>query len=134
MCIRAREARPRRVVANDAAGNASHGWPSNAVSNTKFTVFTFLPLSLLGQFQRPMNVYFLFIACLQLIPAITPVNPLTTWLPLAGARRSTAAFLLPRGASRRGGPPALCSASWRRPFLPAHPPPRPPRSPQSSSR
>lgn len=29
-----------------------------------------------------MNVYFLFIACLQLIKEITPVNPLTTWLPV----------------------------------------------------
>ena len=29
-----------------------------------------------------MNRYFLLIACLQLINTITPVNPLTTWLPL----------------------------------------------------
>lgn len=30
-----------------------------------------------------MNRYFLVIACLQLVRDITPVNPLTTWLPLA---------------------------------------------------
>lgn len=30
-----------------------------------------------------MNQYFLAIACLQLIPQITPVNALTTWVPLA---------------------------------------------------
>ena len=30
-----------------------------------------------------MNRYFLIIACLQLVAIITPVNPLTTWLPLA---------------------------------------------------
>lgn len=30
-----------------------------------------------------MNRYFLVIACLQLIKTITPVNPLTTWAPLA---------------------------------------------------
>ena len=29
-----------------------------------------------------MNRYFLIIACLQLIPETTPVNPLTTWLPV----------------------------------------------------
>lgn len=29
-----------------------------------------------------MNRYFLIIACLQLWPEITPVNPLTTWAPL----------------------------------------------------
>ena len=146
MCGRAREARPRRVVANDAAGNAAHGWPSNAVSNTKFTPLTFLPLSLLGQFQRPMNVYFLLIACLQLIPAITPVNPLTTWLPLAGAppglRRCDAAALRPSAAaSRRRRGARQPSAARRRP-LPLHPPAAPaaprrasPRlAPQSSSR
>jgi hypothetical protein len=32
--------------------------------------------------SRNMNRYFLLIACLQLIKDITPVNPLTTWLPL----------------------------------------------------
>lgn len=30
-----------------------------------------------------MNAYFLVIALLQLVAEITPVNPLTTWLPLA---------------------------------------------------
>ena len=30
-----------------------------------------------------MNKYFLLIACLQLWPLITPVNPLSTWGPLA---------------------------------------------------
>ena len=30
-----------------------------------------------------MNRYFLIIACLQLVKDITPVNPLTTWLPVS---------------------------------------------------
>jgi phospholipid-translocating ATPase len=29
-----------------------------------------------------MNQYFLLIACLQLFPAITPISPITTWVPL----------------------------------------------------
>jgi magnesium-transporting ATPase (P-type) len=29
-----------------------------------------------------MNIYFLFIACLQLSPILAPVNPATTWVPL----------------------------------------------------
>lgn len=33
--------------------------------------------------SRAMNRYFLIIALLQLVKTITPVNPLTTWLPLA---------------------------------------------------
>lgn len=33
--------------------------------------------------SRAMNRYFLIIACLQLVKTITPVNPLTTWAPLA---------------------------------------------------
>ena len=32
--------------------------------------------------RRHINRYFLLIACLQLIPSITPVNPVTTWAPL----------------------------------------------------
>ncbi|KAJ1650100.1 hypothetical protein IWQ61_009004 [Dispira simplex] len=57
--------------------------PSNRVRNTKYTLLTFLPLNLKEQFGRFMNVYFLLIACLQLEPALTPVNPVTTWGPLA---------------------------------------------------
>jgi hypothetical protein len=33
-------------------------------------------------FSRFMNQYFLLIACLQLWPLITPVNPASTWGPL----------------------------------------------------
>jgi magnesium-transporting ATPase (P-type) len=32
--------------------------------------------------SRFMNIYFLFIACLQLSPILAPVNPATTWVPL----------------------------------------------------
>ncbi|MCO5576970.1 hypothetical protein L7F22_030791 [Adiantum nelumboides] len=52
------------------------------VSNTKYTIFTFIPKNLWEQFSRFMNKYFLFIACLQLWPLITPVNPASTWGPL----------------------------------------------------
>ena len=55
---------------------------SNRVTNTKYTVLTFLPLNLKEQFGRFMNQYFLLIACLQLEPTLTPVSPVTTWAPL----------------------------------------------------
>eukprot|EP01138_Halocafeteria_seosinensis_P015010 gb/GECG01015322.1/.p1 GENE.gb/GECG01015322.1/~~gb/GECG01015322.1/.p1 ORF type:complete len:1320 (+),score=133.68 gb/GECG01015322.1/:1-3960(+) len=74
----------------------AHGWrivylnrpektpelPNNAVRSTKYTLWTFIPHNLYDQFRSYMNRYFLFIACLQLWSAITPVNPITTWAPL----------------------------------------------------
>lgn len=54
----------------------------NRISNRKYTVLTFLPKNLWEQFSRFMNQYFLLIACLQLWPLITPVNPASTWGPL----------------------------------------------------
>jgi phospholipid-transporting ATPase len=43
---------------------------------------TFLPFSLLKQFARIANIYFLIIAILSLIPAISSISPLTAILPL----------------------------------------------------
>ncbi|CAN6855306.1 unnamed protein product [Brassica oleracea] len=54
----------------------------NRISNTKYTLWNFLPKNLWEQFSRFMNQYFLFIACLQLWSLITPVNPASTWGPL----------------------------------------------------
>lgn len=38
--------------------------------------------SLLLQFKRLANVYFLIIAILQTIPIISPLSPVTAWVPL----------------------------------------------------
>ncbi|KAA8526350.1 hypothetical protein F0562_008447 [Nyssa sinensis] len=54
----------------------------NRISNRKYTILNFLPKNLWEQFSRFMNQYFLLIACLQLWPLITPVNPASTWGPL----------------------------------------------------
>ncbi|XP_057455531.1 phospholipid-transporting ATPase 2 [Lotus japonicus] len=54
----------------------------NRISNKKYTLLNFLPKNLWEQFSRFMNQYFLLIACLQLWPLITPVNPASTWGPL----------------------------------------------------
>lgn len=53
----------------------------NRVSNTKYSLASFLPLVLRSQFQSLMNVYFLLVSVLQLWPTLTPVNPLTSWVP-----------------------------------------------------
>ncbi|ORY03000.1 phospholipid-translocating P-type ATPase [Basidiobolus meristosporus CBS 931.73] len=71
---------PRQVFANNQIANSS--FPRNKITNTKYTVLSFLPKNLFEQFSRFMNLYFLLIACLQLNASLTPVNPLTTWTPL----------------------------------------------------
>jgi phospholipid-translocating ATPase len=64
------------------ASSSTPQFPSNKVSNTKYTPITFIPRFLMEQFSASMNLYFLMIAFLQLWRAITPVNPITTWAPL----------------------------------------------------
>ncbi|ORX88939.1 phospholipid-translocating P-type ATPase [Basidiobolus meristosporus CBS 931.73] len=68
------------VFSNNLIANSN--FIHNKITNTKYTVLSFLPKNLLEQFSRFMNLYFLLIACLQLNPSLTPVNPLTTWTPL----------------------------------------------------
>ncbi len=58
------------------------GLCDNRVSNTRYTLLTFVPLVLYDQFSRWLNLYFLALACLQLVPGLSPTSPLATWLPL----------------------------------------------------
>ena len=68
---------------NNHIKNKSHyKHKSNYISTTKYNVITFLPKSLLIQFSRLPNVYFLLIAILQSIPSISPLNSITAILPL----------------------------------------------------
>lgn len=57
-------------------------YPSNYVSTTKYNILTFLPYSLILQFRRYANFYFLACAILQSIPTISPLSPLSAVLPL----------------------------------------------------
>ncbi|KAJ5069682.1 putative phospholipid-transporting atpase [Anaeramoeba ignava] len=80
-CCKKKKAVENRIVyANNLEMNAK--FPKNKVTNSKYTILTFLPKNLIEQFSRFMNIYFLMIACLQLWNEITPVNPATTWGPL----------------------------------------------------
>jgi phospholipid-translocating P-type ATPase (flippase) len=58
------------------------GYPSNYIKTTKYNVITFIPLSLLIQFLRIANIYFLVISILALIPSISSITPLTAIAPL----------------------------------------------------
>ncbi|CAL5032749.1 unnamed protein product [Urochloa decumbens] len=70
----------RVVYIND--DSRRYSYCDNRISNTKYTLWNFLPKNLWEQFRRFMNQYFLLIACLQLWSRITPVSPATTWGPL----------------------------------------------------
>jgi phospholipid-translocating ATPase len=72
----------RVVHAQDRLKNQRLKYPPNVVSNTKYSVLTFLPKNLFEQFSLNINRYFLIIAILQLFAVLTPVNPLSTWGPL----------------------------------------------------
>lgn len=56
---------------------------TNYIKTTKYSGWNFLPLSLMYQFKRKANVYFLLQAILNTIPAVSALNPITAYLPLA---------------------------------------------------
>ena len=72
----------RVIFLNDDERNSKYPYPTNYIKTTKFTIITFLPLALLIQFGRVANIYFLIIAILQSIPAISPLSPYTAYLPI----------------------------------------------------
>ena len=55
---------------------------NNLISTTKYNVLTFIPKSLLIQFGRLSNVYFLATAIIQSIPLISPLSSVTAIFPL----------------------------------------------------
>ncbi|GBG84313.1 GT47-family glycosyltransferase [Chara braunii] len=78
-----REGFNRQVRCNNATWNVQKfGYASNAISTTKYNMFTFLPKALFEQFRRLANVFFLAQAALSLIPDVTPFNPVTLIGPL----------------------------------------------------
>ncbi|PPQ89698.1 hypothetical protein CVT25_014099 [Psilocybe cyanescens] len=71
-----------RVVAlNNSVANAEFG--SNFVSTSKYNIATFIPKFLFEQFSKYANLFFLFTACIQQIPGVSPTQPYTTIVPLA---------------------------------------------------
>ncbi len=58
------------------------GRVTNELKTSKYTIATFLPVNLFEQFSRVANLYFLFMAALQLIPNLSPTSWFTTVFPL----------------------------------------------------
>ena len=70
-------------LSNSVRNSIGEEYKSNYIRSTKYTGWNFLPLSLLYQFKRKANIYFLLQAILNSIPAISALNPITAILPLA---------------------------------------------------
>lgn len=74
----------RTVWLNDPAANAADlDFCDNQVTTNKYNVVTFVPLFLYEQFSKYANLFFLFIACIQQIPNVSPTNRWTTLVPLS---------------------------------------------------
>lgn len=70
------------VYMNDHEANAPFHYPHNFIRTSKFSIISFLPLSLFFQFKKVSNIYFLMNMIIALIPGISPVSPVTAVLPL----------------------------------------------------
>ena len=57
-------------------------YKDNTINTRKYNIITFLPKSLLLQFMRFANIYFLIIAIIQCLPIISPLGATTAILPL----------------------------------------------------
>ncbi|KAJ7039124.1 calcium transporting ATPase [Mycena alexandri] len=70
-----------RVIAlNNAPANVEYG--SNFVSTSKYNLATFIPKFLTEQFSKYANLFFLFTACIQQVPGVSPTQQYTTIVPL----------------------------------------------------
>ncbi|KAF0478018.1 phospholipid-translocating P-type ATPase [Gigaspora margarita] len=82
----------RQVFANipipEDKGQAKGKYVSNKIITSKYNIWTFLPKNLFEQFRRAANMYFLIMAVLGMIPAVSTNSPILTLLPL-----STVVFL-----------------------------------------
>lgn len=64
----------------------------NSISTTLYSIWTFLPMGLFNQIKKPTNIYFILIACLNLIPVISTGRYLAYFLPVAIVIVFNAAF------------------------------------------
>lgn len=80
----------RRVFVNipppaqylDSNGLPKTTYGSNRINTAKYTTLTFLPKNLFEQFRRVANMFFLFMAIIQLTPLFTVGSPFLTVFPL----------------------------------------------------
>jgi hypothetical protein len=56
-----------------------HG--TNYIKTTKYTPYSFIPLSIFNQYKRLANCYFLMLSLISLIPDVSPWDPSTQITP-----------------------------------------------------
>ncbi|KAJ7594628.1 calcium transporting ATPase [Mycena floridula] len=71
----------RVITLNNSDANLD--FCSNYVSTSKYNPLSFVPKFLAEQFSKYANLFFLFTACIQQIPDVSPTNRYTTIAPLA---------------------------------------------------
>ncbi|KAF9149053.1 hypothetical protein BG015_009164 [Linnemannia schmuckeri] len=71
---------PPQYLDNNGLPKLSFG--SNRINTAKYTALTFLPKNLFEQFRRVANMFFLFMAIIQLTPIFTVGSPFLTVFPL----------------------------------------------------
>ncbi|TPP42848.1 HAD ATPase, P-type, IC family protein [Leishmania donovani] len=63
--------------------NRQRNFPDNSIRTAKYTLLTGLPLSLLYQFYKISNIYFLLVMIIALVPGASPINPFSSIVPLS---------------------------------------------------
>lgn len=69
----------RKIIVN---GSQTSAYSSNAISTTKYTILTFIPLFLFEQFHNYTNCFFLLISIFQQFPEAASLGRYTTLIPL----------------------------------------------------
>lgn len=82
--VLSKQAEGERIIRlNDPVTNDREGrFCDNYISTSKYNIITFTPKFLFEQFSKYANVFFLFTACIQQIPNVSPTNRWTTIVPL----------------------------------------------------
>ncbi len=78
----------RQAFINDAPANTTFRFCDNSIVSAKYTLISFVPITLFEQFRRIANLYFLIMSVLMLLgdlyPALwySPISYSSTLLPL----------------------------------------------------
>ncbi|XP_039458937.1 probable phospholipid-transporting ATPase VD isoform X3 [Oreochromis aureus] len=82
VCGRQRTIFPRNGLHQQDYERVSRNYKSNAISTTKYTLLTFIPMNLFEQFHRAANLYFLFLTLLNWVPVVEAFQKEITMIPL----------------------------------------------------
>eukprot|EP00211_Chloroparvula_japonica_P000091 CAMPEP_0119153234 /NCGR_PEP_ID=MMETSP1310-20130426/48922_1 /TAXON_ID=464262 /ORGANISM="Genus nov. species nov., Strain RCC2339" /LENGTH=1161 /DNA_ID=CAMNT_0007145669 /DNA_START=79 /DNA_END=3564 /DNA_ORIENTATION=+ len=72
-----------KISISDREANAREDFPSNRVVSTKYTILNFVPKVLLQEFRRLTTLYFFLVCLITLFPALSPIDPVTSFAGLA---------------------------------------------------